>query len=196
MNYTKKIDYQLIKKTMKKILIILVAIVLMAGYSNIVKAQSSATVTGVTAGAVLITPMTITKTADLHFGTINVLAGSGGTVTLPSSSTVRVFSAGVSASAVNPQPTNAAFNVTGTKNETYALTLPSTITVTETVGNTATMTISSLTARFNGAGADATTSTLSTNGTDNFTLGGTLTVAASQVAGIYAGTFNVTVDYN
>ena len=58
------------------------------------------------------------------------------------------------------------------------------------------MTISGLLARFNGAGADAIVSTLSATGTDNFTLGGTLTVAAAQVAGIYAGAFNVTVDYN
>jgi hypothetical protein len=58
------------------------------------------------------------------------------------------------------------------------------------------MTISGLVARFNGAGADAIVSTLSASGTDNFTLGGTLTVLANQVAGVYAGTFDVTVDYN
>ena len=61
---------------------------------------------------------------------------------------------------------------------------------------TATMTISALTAHFNGASADAITSTLSGSGTDNFTVGGTLTIATSQLPGIYAGAFNVTVDYN
>jgi hypothetical protein len=58
------------------------------------------------------------------------------------------------------------------------------------------MTIDALTARFNGAGADAITSTLSAAGTDSFTVGGTLTVDPAQVAGIYAGHFNVSVDYN
>jgi hypothetical protein len=159
-------------------------------------AQTSATVTGTAAGAKLIVPMTLTQTSPLHFGTINVLLGAGGTVELPSNSTTRVFSAGLAASTVVPVATNAAYNVTGTMNVIYALTLPATITVTETVGATATMTISGLVARFNGAGADAVTSKLSATGTDSFTLGGTLTVPSTPVAGIYAGTFNVTVDYN
>ena len=58
------------------------------------------------------------------------------------------------------------------------------------------MTIGDLVARFNGAGADAVTGTLSADGNDSFTVGGTLTVAAAQTAGEYAGTFNVTVAYN
>jgi hypothetical protein len=78
---------------------------------------------------------------------------------------------------------------------TYALTLPLTITVTRGSG-TETMSIGTLLARFNGAGADAVTSTLSGTGTDSFTVGGTLAVAAGQVAGVYAGIFNVTVAYN
>ena len=78
---------------------------------------------------------------------------------------------------------------------TYALTLPPTITVTETLLSVATMSIVP-TARFNNAVADAITSTLSATGTDNFTVGGVLTVGASAVGGIYAGTFNVSVDYN
>ncbi len=180
---------------MKKTIIIFFAIILIAAFSSTVMAQTSAT-TSASAGSKLIVPMTITKTSDLHFGTINLLTGAGGTVTLPSNSTTREFSSGVAASTVAPLPTNAAYDVTGTMSTTYALTLPSTITVTETVGSTATMTISDLTARFNGASADAVTSTLSATGTDNFTVGGKLTVAASQVAGVYAGTFDVTVDYN
>jgi hypothetical protein len=177
-------------------LMLFAVIVMMAGLTTSLMAQTSATVTGTAAGAKLIVPMTLTQTSPLHFGTINLLVGAGGTVVLPSNSTTRTFTGGVVASTVAPVATNAAYNVTGTKNVTYALTLPATITVTETVGGVATMTISGLLARFNGAGADAIVSTLSATGTDNFTLGGTLTVAAAQVAGIYAGAFNVTVDYN
>lgn len=183
---------------MKKSFLLFAAIAMSVSFSTTVMAQTSATVTGTTAGAKLIVPMTLTQSGVLHFGTINILAGAGGTVTLPSNSTTRNFSAGVSASAVAPVATLAAYAVTGTKNVTYALTLPSTITVTETMvgGVGGTMSIGTLKARFNGAGADAVTSTLSEGGTDNFTVGGTLTVAAAQIGGIYAGTFNVTVDYN
>ena len=181
---------------MRKTLIILAAIVIIAAIKTTLVAQTSSTVAATPAGAKLIVPMVLSQTSALHFGTINVLLGAGGTCRLPSNSTTRVFSAGLAASTVAPTATNAAYNVTGTMNVTYALTLPSTITVTETVGGVETMTIGTLKARFNGAGADATTSTLSASGTDSFTLGGTLTVPAAQVAGVYAGTFAVSVDYN
>jgi len=181
---------------MKKSLILFAAIVMLAGLTTKVMAQTGATVTGTTAGAKLIVPMTLIQDAPLHFGTINIQTGVGGTCVLPSNSTTRSFSAGLLASTVAPVATNAAYHVTGTMNATYALTLPATITVTETVGATATMTIGTLKARFNGQGADAIVSTLSATGTDSFTVGGTLTVAAAQVAGIYAGSFDVSVDYN
>ena len=175
---------------------IFVAILMMAGFSMKVMAQTSATLTTLTAaGAQLIVPMTIGEDAPLHFGTINLLTGVAGTVVL-STQAGRSVTGGVALSAVTPTATNAAYHVAGTYNETYALTLPSSITVTETVGSSATMTISLLKARFNGAGADAVTSKLSALGVDNFTVGGTLTVGTSQLGGIYAGIFNISVDYN
>ena len=115
-------------------LMLFAVIVMMAGVTTSLMAQTSATVTGTAAGAKLIVPMTLTQTSPLHFGTINLLTGAGGTVVLPSNSTTRTFTGGVVASTVAPVATNAAYNVTGTKNVTYALTLPATITVTETVG--------------------------------------------------------------
>jgi hypothetical protein len=181
---------------MKKKLLSLAAILSIGFFTNNLEAQTSATVAATSAGAKLIKPMTLSETSPLHFGTINVLTGAGGTVELPSSNLARVFSAGVVSGVVAPLPTNAAYNVTGTKNVTYALVLPSTITVKESIGNTESMTIDLLKARFNGASGDAITSTLSATGTDSFSLGGTLTVAPLQMPGIYAGTFEVTVDYN
>ena len=181
---------------MKKKLLSLAAILSIGFFTSNLEAQTSATVAATTAGAKLIQPMTLTQASPLHFGTINVLTGAGGTVELPSNNLTRVFSAGVASGVVAPLPTNAAYGVTGTKNVTYALVLPSTITVTESIESTETMTISNLKARFNGAGADAITSTLSATGTDSFKVGGTLTVANAQMAGIYAGTFEVSVDYN
>jgi hypothetical protein len=181
---------------MKKNLLSLTAILSIGFFTSNVEAQTSAKVTGTTAGAKLIQPMTLTQTSPLHFGTINVLTGAGGTVLLPSNNAAgRVFGTGVAASTVDPQPTNAAYNVLGTKNTTYALVLPSTITVVETQSSES-MTIGLLKARFKDALGDAITSKLSQTGTDSFTVGGTLTVAASQTPGVYAGTFDVTVDYN
>jgi hypothetical protein len=188
---------------MKKSFLLFAAIVMILSFSTNVMAQvvvlSDAAITENTAaGAQLIVPMTLTETSPLHFGTMNLKTNAGGTVVL-STSNARTFSGGVTASTVLPVSTNAAYNVTGTYNETYALTLPDDITVTEHVGvvvGDATMIIDDLKARFNGAGEDAVTSKLSATGTDNFTVGGTLNVLAGQIGGIYAGTFDVSVDYN
>jgi len=195
-NFNKQIK----NKMMKKVIMLFAVVVMMAGVTTSLMAQgTSATVTSTSAGAKLIVPMTLTETAPLHFGTMVVAATAvAGTCLLPSNSTTRQFSGGVTATTIAPVATNAAYDVTGTMNVTYALVLPSTITVTETTASSATMTISLLKARFtNGAPvADAITSTLSGTGTDSFTLGGTLTIKTAQLPGIYHGTFDVSVDYN
>ena len=182
---------------MKKLILVFLAIVMVASFSDQVVAQTSDT-EGANAGAVLLTALTVSKTADMHFGSSVLLDATGGTVVLPSNSTTRTFTGQVATSAATPVAANAAYNVTGTGLETYALTLPTTTTVTHpsVSAGVYTMDITLMKARFNGAGSDAVTSTLASDGTDSFTLGGTLTVQASQVGGIYAGTFNVTVEYN
>lgn len=172
-------------------------LIILGGLAQASKAQTSAEET-TNAGAVLIVAMTLSETSPLHFGSNVLTTTAGGTIVLPSNSTTRTYTGGVAASAATPVATNAAYDVTGTALETYALTLPASVTVTHTSVATGvnTMEITSMTARFNGAGADATTSALSADGTDSFTLGGTLTVGANQVGGVYAGTFDVSIDYN
>lgn len=183
---------------MKKSLILFAAIVMIAGLTTKVMAQSTSKTENTNAGAVLIVAMGLTETAPLHFGSMVLTNALGGTCVLASTLATRSFAGGVATSAANPVATNAAYNVTGTGLETYALTLPATTTVTHTsvAAGVYTMDITDMKARFNGAGADAITSALTSGGTDSFTVGGTLTIAAAQVAGIYAGTFNVSVDYN
>lgn len=182
---------------MKNKLITLAAILMIAGFTSNVMAQS-ATVTDASAGAVLIKALGLTQTAALHFGTI-LNDGTAGKVILPSNSTTRSKTGdGTVLSAITPIAVNGAFNVTGTGLETYALTLPSSITVTSTtlMAGTKTMTVDELKARFNSAGADAVTSTLVDAGTDSFTIGGTLNIALTQASGVYAGTYTLSVDYN
>jgi hypothetical protein len=182
---------------MKKLIMLFAAVLLIAGITNRAFAQTIKT-ENTYAGAVLIVAMGLTETAPLHFGSIVLTATTGGTVVLPSNSTTRGFTGAVATSPATPTATNAAYSVTGTINETYAVTLPATTTVThETLATGVyTMDITLMKARFNGAGADAVTSTLSASGTDSFTLGGTLTVKENQLGGIYAGNFDVSVDYN
>ncbi|MFZ4740022.1 MAG: DUF4402 domain-containing protein [Bacteroidales bacterium] len=174
---------------MKKTIIIIAAII-MAGFSANVMAQATK---NTTAGAKIVAPISITETSPLNFGTMAVLASTAGTCVL-STQGVRTATGGVNLSAQTPIAANAAYNVSGAISTTYAITLPSSITVTD--GASHNMTIDNLLARTTSAAANGLTGTLSGTGTDSFTIGGTLNVAAAQVAAVYSGTFNVTVAYN
>jgi hypothetical protein len=180
---------------MKKIT--LFTMVVVACFAVKISAQSEATVSS-TASASLLVAMSLSETSPLNFGSSLLTNTAGRTIVLHSNSTNRDYTGGVATSAATPAPTTAAFNVVGTGLETYAIVLPSLITVWHTSISTGvhTMDINSMTARFNGAVSNTTTSTLESNGTDSFTLGATLNVQEDQIGGQYSGTFQVSVDYN
>ncbi len=159
------------------------------------KSMAQSTITSTTAGAVIITPISLTQESPLNFGVMAVLATTPGACIL-STIGIRTASGGVNLSAAGVSATNAAFSVVGLESATYSISLPSTITVTETLSGTETMTIDALSVRAASNAADGFTGTLNGAGVDNFTIGGTLNVQAAQVSGIYSGSFNVTVAYN
>jgi hypothetical protein len=180
---------------MKKIT--LFTVVVIACFAINITAQSAATVSS-NANASLLVAMSLSEASPLNFGSSLLTSAAGGTIVLPSTSTHREYTGSVATSAATPAPSAAAFNVIGTGLETYAVVLPSLITVWHTTITTGvhTMDINSMTARFNGAVSNATTSTLASNGTDSFTLGATLNIQENQIGGQYSGTFQVSVDYN
>lgn len=161
------------------------ALVLTVFFTN---ANAQATATAV-ASATVVTPISITKDEDLDFGNISVQASTGGTVILTPAGT-RTRTGGVTLPAIAGNVTSAVFVVTGSGTYTYAITLPTTVILTRTSG-TETMTASSFTSTPSGTGA-------LTAGSQEITVGATLTVAAGQAAGVYtSGTpFGVTVNYN
>jgi DNA-binding NarL/FixJ family response regulator len=172
---------------------ILLTIVLLAGFTSSVMAQ--ATVNS-TAGVKILTPLSISETYPMHFGTIGVSEEAGGTVVI-STAGVRSATGGVTLSGLAPLYSLATFTVTGEPLYTYAITLPETITITNT-DNIATMEIEKLLAKST-SGTESNTATgtlMAGDGMESFTIGGTLTVPAGQLAGVYSGTFDVTVAYN
>jgi hypothetical protein len=175
---------------MKKLTLIFAAVVMMAGFTAKVNAQATE---NTAAAAKIVTPIAISETSSLHFGTMAVLAGQGGTCVL-STEGVRTATGGVNLSIQTPSASNAAYSVSGAVNTAYAITLPATISV--SAGQSASMTIDNLKARSASAGQDGLTGTLSGSGNDSFTVGGILNVAAGQATGLYQGTFDVTVAYN
>ncbi|WP_167239562.1 DUF4402 domain-containing protein [Massilia genomosp. 1] len=146
------------------------------------------------AGGTVITPLVIAQAAPLAFGSF--AAAAGGTITV-STSGARTVSGVVAMS--GSATTAARFNITGEPNSTYTITHSGTVALTNTTGSgNETMTLakfSNLTG-LDATSGDATSGTLSAGGAQSLYVGGTLTVAANQVPGVYAGDVVATVEYN
>jgi hypothetical protein len=164
----------------KKLGLALVAVVATA---VAVKSAKAFTGNG-TATATIVTPLTFTSSQNLQFGTID--AATGGTVTV-SPAGVR-SKTGALALISSGAGAEGHLDVTGTGTLTYAITLPANGTV--TIANGANnMAVDSFLSNPAGTGALVA-------GAQTINVGGTLTVASGQAAGLYSGTYPVSVDYN
>jgi hypothetical protein len=168
------------KVNFSKLLFLLLALPFVASFAQTENTDAFANI---------VNPITISETRALHFGTLSVSA-TAGTCVLTAAG-VRSQTGGVTLTSFTPTATSAAYTVTGSANLNYAITLPAApITVTRG-GGSETMTVSTYTSNKVGNAG-----TLNGSATDTFTVGATLNVNASQVAGLYQGNFNVTVAYN
>jgi hypothetical protein len=113
-------------------------------------------------------------------------------VVLDPSSANRVAAGGVTIGQ-NAGNTAARFVATGEPAYLYTLTLPSTVALTKTVtsGTAPTMNVTAFTSTLGASGIG----TLAADGTQTFSVGGTLNIGASQETGDYQGQFNVVVTY-
>lgn len=178
--------------SIRRLLIVFNVVIVFFAISNHSLAQSTVIVTN--AAAVILTPIAVSQVSPLHFGVMAVLETMPGTVVL-STDGVRIATDGVNLSSQTPFPTNAVYNVLGNASTNYYITLPNSITVTEAIEG-ATMTINDLRSHPVSSGSDGFMGKLNGNGVDSFTVGATLTVPAAQPAGLYTGTFEVTIAYN
>lgn len=142
-----------------------------------------------TANATVVTPIAIAASnPNLRFGSFSTTA-AGQTVAIATAGTRTVTGAlglGTGQNAFGA----ASFAVTGDSTLTYAITLPGTTNITTGIGDaTRTMAVSSFVSNPSGTGA-------LTAGAQTLLVGATITTVASQVAGVYTGTFTVTVAYN
>jgi hypothetical protein len=136
-----------------------------------------------TATVQFVTPLSITKTADLAFGII--ISGPQGSMFISAygeqfRNTVEVLPGNVSA---------AQFVVAGEPNRSYSLMLPDTASVSN---GTATMPLFGFVSTL----GVSNTGTLSPTGTQTIGVGGQLGIyTTNQAPGVYTGTFDVTVMY-
>lgn len=147
-------------------------------------AQSTATAT---ASANVIQPLEIVKTADLAFG--NMASGAAaGTVTIDTDG-ARSFTGGVTLIDAGSVQNAASFDINGFANASFAIALPTSIVI-ETEGGADQMTVDGFVSNL------GVESILDDAGQASLEVGATLNIEALQAAGLYSGTFDVTVAYN
>jgi len=168
---------------MKQIIKFLAIAVVILAFSGAANAQ---TVTATSpAAAMIVAPLTITNNAGLHFGTI-MRGTTAGTVTVETDGD-RTFTGGVTLSPINPVHTVATFTIEGEAGRAYTIALPTTVNIT---GAGDPMVVGTFL-------SDPAAGTYTPVGVSTtLSVGATLSVAADQAAGIYNGTFDVSVNYN
>jgi hypothetical protein len=166
---------------LKKVSFTTLAIVIALFATGTAFAATSATAN---ATANIVSSISISKSVDLQFG--NVVSSVGASTVILSTAGVRTGTAILGNGGTGA--TAASFAVSGDTSSSYAITLPSSATLTTTPG-AETMTVDSFGSNPSGVG------TL-TSGSQNLLVGATLHVGAGQVAGSYSGTFDVSVAYN
>ena len=158
--------------------------------STVVFAAGNTATTSANAKVKIRKAITLTKTADLDFGGVIESGNAADTGSVTVSAAGAMTSTGASISGTFNTTAGAAFNVGGSKNATYVITLPSTA-VSLTGSNGGTLNVDTFTSA-TGSG----TATLSSTGTDTLTVGAKLTVPGNATEGDYTGSFSVTVAYN
>lgn len=163
------------------------ALAISAATGSAIAANATATST-----STVVTPITITKAADLAFGSF-AAGASAGTVTISTNGT-RSKTGGVTLMS-GGTTTAAKFDVSGSGTLTYSISWTGSSTSLTSGGDSMTFTrVADLT----GAGAvtgDVTSGAL-TAGAQSIYVGGVLDVAINQPAGSYSGTVSATVEYN
>ncbi len=189
---------------MKKSIIIIAAI-LMAGFSTKVMAQTAngtgSQTEATLSKAVIITPIAISHTGELNFGTMAVLNGTtGGTCTMSPIGADRTTTGDVNLSGGGASvPT---FTVTGQASTNFRVTLPAATFYISKIGGDGSalqkMLVSTLKVSMDGTTEVAANLATGQIGATNktFTLGATIAAAPGQVNGSYQGSFDVTVAYN
>jgi hypothetical protein len=169
---------------MKTIRKIIGSAIMLTAFMTGAKAQSTATASTT---AILVTPISIAKTTDMHFGTV-AASGTAGTVVLDYADG-RTATGGVTLPAGSTLQKTAVFTVTGEGTSGFSISIPGAPITLNSGGNS--MTVSGFT-------DDLGASSSLTAGSATIKVKATLNVGAGQASGTYtnaSGLF-VTVNYN
>jgi len=131
-------------------------------------------------------PLSLTRVQDLDLGTIALAPGtwSGATVSISRTGAFSCTNPNTTCTGVQQVAT---YTVTGSNNATVRIAVPN-VTLTNQSDTTKTLTL------IVDSPATLTLPNSGTKGAD-FSLGGSISLSSATIGGLYAGTFDVTVDY-
>ena len=134
--------------------------------------------------ALILIPLTLTKVADLEFGTV-IESSTSGTVTIPPDGSARTFTGGATPTA-NPVPARARFAGAGTPGQLVNIFLSPPANLKDSNGDLLPISMS----------LESSNITIDSTHAFFVGVGGTVTVAANQPDGDYTGVFTVLAQYN
>ncbi len=175
---------------------IIITILLILIYTSNVIGQSRYSNTAIaTVSATIVSPTTFKQSSDSSSNKVINVSNKNLLTTNHSNYSVCKQKSSSCFSNVSTTNSIAAFIITGERNISYNVTLPSTIILTENSTSTI-MTINTSITRPTSMVSNGFVGTLNSNGEDTFSVGGTVKLSAIQNTGVYTGTINVTVAYN
>lgn len=168
-----------------------VAALFLAASAAAAHAQSTASATG-SGSITIIRPLTLTKNADLRFGTV-VRPASGAGTAVVSAAGARSVTGGVVGLTSGDTPQAAQFTVDGEGGQSISISVPATFTI---ANGTDTLTVTTANNISGSAAAQTLSNALGSAGSLSFRVGGSVPVASTAPTGLYTGTFTVTASYN
>ncbi|QQN73724.1 DUF4402 domain-containing protein [Croceicoccus sp. YJ47] len=152
-------------------------------------AQSSATANG---SLTIVQPLTITKNADLRFGSILRSTTSDGTVQVDVSG-LRSVSGGVESMDAGDTPQAAAFTIAGEGGHAVSVTIPSSFVLSN---GSEMLTVATAHNLSGSLSAQTLSGSAGAAGQLDVRVGGSVAVSTATVAGLYSGSFTVSTAYN
>ncbi|OAN63897.1 hypothetical protein A7X12_19035 [Sphingomonas sp. TDK1] len=154
-----------------------------------VMAQTSASGTG---SLTVIQPLTITKNADLQFGSVVRPVSAAGAVAVAVTG-ARTVTGDIQALASGDTPQAARFTISGEGGHALSVTIPASFTLANGAQSLVVTTTNNLTGALS---AQTLSGTAGGAGTLDVRVGGTVALATTTPAGLYTGAFTVSTAYN
>jgi hypothetical protein len=154
-------------------------------------AQSTASTTG-TGSITVIRPLTITKNADLKFGTV-VRPGTGSGTAAVSAAGARTVTGGVVGLASGDTPQASQFTVAGEGGQSISVTIPASFTM---ANGTDSLTVTTSNNLAGSAGSQTLSNAMGAAGSLVFNVGGSVPITSTTPSGAYTGAFTVSAAYN